>query len=218
MLKHHYFSTWMNVSGYTQRYNERNVHFSILSLLSTSLLNSTPVGSRAHSMLPVNGIFYEWNKALTMPRLVSFRGVIQNFQWASPTVSYGGHPGYNCWLASVWGNSLSPFLFNYCYSEISIAGGNVEHELKRSDEQSSHYECKWSTSGMSESKKKDRLYLVISVKFQDGKELNARVQCKMYSLKDKTHLMWGTCLKSLQIDCRVRAGQSHVDVQQVLFK
>lgn len=105
-----------------------------------------------------------------------------------------------------------------CYSEISIAGGNLEHELKRSDERSSHYECKWSTSGMSESKKKDRLYLVIFVKFQDGKELNARVQCKMYSLKDKNHVMWGTCLKSLQIDCRVRDGQSHVDVQQVLFK
>ncbi|XP_020618439.1 CB1 cannabinoid receptor-interacting protein 1-like [Orbicella faveolata] len=103
-------------------------------------------------------------------------------------------------------------------SEISIAGGNVEHELKRSDERSSHYECNWSTSGMSESKKKDRLYLVIFVKFQDGKELNARVQCKMYSLKDKNHVMWGSCLKSLQIDCRVRDGQSHVDIQQVLFK
>lgn len=71
---------------------------------------------------------------------------------------------------------------------------------------------------MSESKKKDRLYLVIFVKFQDGKQLNARVQCKMYSLKDKNHVMWGACLKSLQIDCRVRDGQSHVDVQQVLFK
>ena len=105
----------------------------------------------------------------------------------------------------------------YC-SEISMAGGNLEHELKRSDERSSHYECSWSTNGMSESKKKDRLYLVISVKFKDGKQLNATTQCKMYSLKDKNHVMWGTCLKSLQLDCKVKDGQSTVDVQQILFK
>ena len=108
-----------------------------------------------------------------------------------------------------------PFL---CYSEISIAGGSLEHELKRSDERLSLYECSWSTNGMGTSKNKDRLYMVIFVKFQDGKQLNARVQCKMYSLKDKSHVMWGTCLKNLQIDCKVRDGQSVVDVQQVLFK
>jgi len=103
-------------------------------------------------------------------------------------------------------------------SEISVAGGNLEHELKRSDERSSHYECSWSTNGMSESKNKDRLYLVIFVKFKDGKDLTARVQCKMYSLKDKNHVTWGTCLKNLHLDCKVKDEQSHIDVQQVLFK
>ncbi|KAJ7357427.1 CB1 cannabinoid receptor-interacting protein 1 [Desmophyllum pertusum] len=48
-------------------------------------------------------------------------------------------------------------------SEISIAGGGLQHELKRGDERSSHYECSWSTHGMSGSKKKDRLYTVICV-------------------------------------------------------
>ncbi|CAH3128375.1 unnamed protein product [Pocillopora meandrina] len=103
-------------------------------------------------------------------------------------------------------------------SEISIGGGNVKHELKRSDERSSVYECSWSTNGMSTSKNKDRLYMIIFVKFQDGKEMNARVQCKMYSLKEKDHVKWGTCLKNLQIDCKVRDGQNVVDVKQVLLK
>jgi len=103
-------------------------------------------------------------------------------------------------------------------SEISVAEGNLEHELKRSDERSSHYECSWSTNGMSESKNKDRLYLVIFVKFKDGKDLSARVQCKMYSLKDNNHVTWGTCLKNLHLDCKVKDEQSHIDVQQVLFK
>lgn len=104
------------------------------------------------------------------------------------------------------------------HSEISIGGGNVKHELKRSDERSSVYECSWSTNGMSISKNKDRLYMIIFVKFQDGKEMNARVQCKMYSLKDSDHVKWGTCLKNLQIDCKVQDGQSVVNVHQVLFK
>lgn len=60
--------------------------------------------------------------------------------------------------------------------------------------------------------------MIIFVKFQDGKEMNARVQCKMYSLKEKDHVKWGTCLKNLQIDCKVRDGQNVVDVKQVLFK
>ena len=99
-----------------------------------------------------------------------------------------------------------------------MAGGNLEHKLKRSDESSSHYECSWSTNGMGESRNKDRLYLVIHVKFKDSKQLNARVQCKMYSLKDKNHVMWGTCLKNLHLDCKVKDGYNDVDVQQVLFK
>lgn len=90
--------------------------------------------------------------------------------------------------------------------------------MKRSDETASRYECSWSTNGMSQSKNKDRLYLLIFVKLKDNRQLNAKVQCKMYSLKDKNHIMWGTCLKNLQLDCKLVDGQSHVDVQKVLFK
>ncbi|XP_015771435.1 PREDICTED: CB1 cannabinoid receptor-interacting protein 1-like [Acropora digitifera] len=103
-------------------------------------------------------------------------------------------------------------------SEISIGEGNLEYKLKRSDDKSSCYECSWSTNGISESKNKDRLHLVIFVKFADNKQLNAKVQCKMYSLKDKNHITWGTCLKNLQLDCKIKDGQTYVDVQQVLFK
>lgn len=71
---------------------------------------------------------------------------------------------------------------------------------------------------MSQSKNKDRHYLIIFIKFKDGQQLSARVQCKMYSLKDINHIMWGTCLKNLQLDCKVKDGQNYVDVQQILFK
>ena len=103
-------------------------------------------------------------------------------------------------------------------SEISVAGGDVKPELKKKDKQSSHYECIWSTQNMSESKKNNRFYLLVSVKFQDGKQLNAQVQCKMYSLKDKNHVMWGTCLKNWHMDCKTKDGQRFVDIQQILFK
>ncbi|XP_068682354.1 CB1 cannabinoid receptor-interacting protein 1-like [Montipora capricornis] len=103
-------------------------------------------------------------------------------------------------------------------SEISLGGVSLEYKMKRSDETASRYECSWSTNGMSQSKNKDRLYLLIFVKLKDNRQLNAKVQCKMYSLKDKNHITWGTCLKNLQLDCKVVDGQSHVDVQKVLFK
>lgn len=113
-------------------------------------------------------------------------------------------------------------ILNYCFvvfsSEISIGEGSIEYKLKRKDDKSSCYECSWSTNGMSESKNKDRLQLVIFVKFADNKQINAKVQCKMYSLKDKNHITWGTCLKNLQLDCKIKDGQTYVDVQQVLFK
>ena len=38
-----------------------------------------------------NAIIFSCNRWAT-PRLVSFRGVIQNFQWASPPISYGSPP------------------------------------------------------------------------------------------------------------------------------
>lgn len=103
-------------------------------------------------------------------------------------------------------------------SEISMAGVNLEHTLKMSDERSSQYECLWSTNGMNESKSKDRFYSALYIKFTNDKQLNARVQCKMYSLKDKNHLTWGTCLKNLHIDCKMKDGQNYIDVQQVLIK
>ncbi|XP_074630217.1 CB1 cannabinoid receptor-interacting protein 1-like isoform X2 [Acropora palmata] len=116
-------------------------------------------------------------------------------------------------LLEVEPNSVSKEL-----SEISIGEGNLEYKLKRSDDKSSCYECSWSTNGITESKNKDRLHLLIFVKFADNKQLNAKVQCKMYSLKDKNHITWGTCLKNLQLDCKIKDGQTYVDVQQVLFK
>lgn len=103
-------------------------------------------------------------------------------------------------------------------SEISIAGVNLEHTLKMSDERSSQYECLWSTNGMNESKSKDRFYSVLYIKFTNDKQLNARIQCKMYSLKDKNHVTWGSCLKNLHIDCKMKDGQNYIDVQQVSFK
>lgn len=103
-------------------------------------------------------------------------------------------------------------------SEISMGGVNLEHTLKMSDERSSQYECLWSTYGMNESKSKDRFYLVLYIKFTNDKQLNARIQCKMYSLKDKNHVTWGSCLKNLHIDCKMKDGQNYIDVQQVLFK
>ena len=103
-------------------------------------------------------------------------------------------------------------------SEISMAGVNLEHTLKMSDERSSQYECLWSTNGMNESKSNDRFYSVLYIKFTNEKQLNARIQCKMYSLKDKNHVTWGSCLKNLHIDCKMKDGQNYIDVQQVLFK
>ena len=103
-------------------------------------------------------------------------------------------------------------------SEISMGGVNLEHTLKMSDERSSQYECLWSTNGMNESKSKDRFYSVLYIKFTNDKQLNARIQCKMYSLKDKNHVTWGSCLKNLHIDCKMKDGQNYIDVQQVLFK
>ena len=71
---------------------------------------------------------------------------------------------------------------------------------------------------MQETKKKDRSYLALGLKFAGNRQLNAQIQSKMYSLKDKNHVMWGSGLKSLELTCKVRDGQSFVDVQQVLFK
>ena len=71
---------------------------------------------------------------------------------------------------------------------------------------------------MNESKSKDRFYSVLYIKFTDDKQLNARVQCKMYSLTDKNHVTWGTCLKNLHIDYKMKDSQNYIDVQQVLFK
>ena len=110
------------------------------------------------------------------------------------------------------------YFLNFSCSEISMAGVNLEHTLKMSDERSSQYECLWSTNGMNESKSKDRFYSVLFIKFTNNKQLNVRVQCKMYPLKDKNHVTWGTCLKNLHIDCKMKDGQSYIDVQQVLFK
>ena len=48
---------------------------------------------------------------------------------------------------------------------------------------------------------KDRTFLPILVEFEDGSSVEKSIQCKMYPLKDKTHIVWGTPLKYIEIKC-----------------
>lgn len=166
-----------------------------------------------------------WLQQPSLQRLVFFR-LAYTFVLTGPQLLNDGHlssilgvtqgdPPPATWMLCLY--LRSTFSMFSC-SEISMAGVNLEHKLKMSDERSSQYECLWSTNGMNESKSKDRFYSVLYIKFTKDKQLNARVQCKMYSLKDKNHVTWGTCLKNLHIDCKMKDGQNYIDVQQVLFK
>ena len=71
---------------------------------------------------------------------------------------------------------------------------------------------------MQHSKSKDRSYLALAMTFAGNKQLNARIQSKLYQTKDKNHITWGTCLKTIELTCKIGDGQSFVDVQQITFK
>jgi hypothetical protein len=90
--------------------------------------------------------------------------------------------------------------------------------MKKNDDNCTSYECTFSTLGMPPSKSKDRSYLVLSLKFTDMHEMIAQIQSKMYSQKDKNHVMWGSCLKSLEFECKMKDGQNFVDVQKINFR
>ncbi|EDO40161.1 predicted protein [Nematostella vectensis] len=103
-------------------------------------------------------------------------------------------------------------------AEAAISGGSLKAELKKIDENCSVYEGLFSTQGMPSSKSKDRAYIVLSLKFNTGHEMNVQVQSKLYSVKDNTHVTWGACLKSLDFECKMRDGQSFVSIQKTTFR
>lgn len=109
-------------------------------------------------------------------------------------------------------------VFEFFPSDASISGSSIKPEMKKNDDKCSLYECTFSTHGMSPSKSKDRSYMLLCLKFADMHELNAQIQTKMYAHKDKNHVTWGSCLKSLELDCKTKDGQSFVDVQKMNFR
>jgi hypothetical protein len=65
--------------------------------------------------------------------------------------------------------------------------------------------------------KKVRTFLPLRVQFNDGSTIQTSLQCKLYALKDKTHVVWGTPLKSIELKCSQREELNTVSIDQVTF-
>ena len=84
------------------------------------------------------------------------------------------------------------------------------------DAQSS-YSGTWSSGMVQKTTNKVRTFLPLYVQFEDGGTVQTSLQCKLYALKDKTHVVWGTPLKSIELKCSRQEHLSSVLINEVVF-
>lgn len=75
----------------------------------------------------------------------------------------------------------------------------------------------WSSGMVKKTSKKVRTFLPLHVQFEDGSTIQISLQCKLYALKDKTHIVWGTPLKCIELKCNRREELNTVSIDEVTF-
>lgn len=107
-------------------------------------------------------------------------------------------------------------MFNFC-SSVSICSIKVDGSFTKKDASLSTYAGTWSSGMVQKTSRKVRNFLPVSVVFEDGATIETSLQCKLYPLKDQTHVIWGTCLKSVDLKCSRRQDQNLISVDEVIF-
>lgn len=101
-------------------------------------------------------------------------------------------------------------------SNVSLSGINVDGTSTKTDSQSS-FSGTWSSGMVQKTSKKVRTFLPLHVQFEDGSTIQTSLQCKLYALKDKTHVVWGTPLKCIELKCNRREELNTVSIDEVTF-
>lgn len=105
-------------------------------------------------------------------------------------------------------------IFNF--STVSLSGINVDGTATRTDSQSS-FSGTWSSGMVQKTAAKVRTFLPLHIQFEDGSSIQTSLQSKLYALKDKTHVVWGTPLKCIELKCSRRDGINTVSIDDVNF-
>ena len=105
---------------------------------------------------------------------------------------------------------------NLKISSVSLSGINVDGTSTKTDSQSS-FTGTWSSGMVQKTSKKVRTFLPLYVQFDDGSTIQTSLQCKLYALKDKTHVVWGTPLKCIELKCNRREEVNTVSIDEVIF-
>ncbi|XP_028398609.1 CB1 cannabinoid receptor-interacting protein 1-like [Dendronephthya gigantea] len=101
-------------------------------------------------------------------------------------------------------------------STVSLSGINVDGTATKTDSQSS-FSGTWSSGMVQKTSNKVRTFLPLHVQFGDGSSIQISLQSKLYNLKDKTHVVWGTPLKCIELKCSRRDGINSVSIDDVNF-
>ncbi|XP_054153840.1 CB1 cannabinoid receptor-interacting protein 1-like [Oppia nitens] len=101
---------------------------------------------------------------------------------------------------------------------VSVQGSGVSVTDKSQENGSSTYLFSWDSTKIDANKKKDRNKVQLLLQFQGGLTLVIPLQVKFYKSEDTQHLTWGTPLHHIDYECRVKPGQTYVDIIKTIFR
>ena len=108
-------------------------------------------------------------------------------------------------------------LSTFCYRSVTVGSVKLDGTFTKNNPSLSTYEGTWFSGLISKTPAKLRSSLPVVIEFEYGEMISTNFQCKLYSLKDKTHVVWGTSLKSIELKCTKWEGQNRFSIHGVTF-